>query len=136
MTSSSVVQGGGSGQSSSSFSLLGIELVLEYDPDFLLRLPITLVLPGVRRASSSKGTSQAILALLLQTGGGGGGNISSRESSEKCSSSASSLRGLKAGVSSRSLERLSSLPCLLTSLCRSRAVGTVLGGILMGDVMG
>lgn len=53
-----------------------------------------------------------MLARLLQTGGGGGGRISSRESSEKCSSSASSLKGLKAGVSSRSLERLSSLPCL------------------------
>lgn len=45
VTSSSVVQGGGSGQSSNSFNRLGIELVLEYEPDFLLRLPTTLVLP-------------------------------------------------------------------------------------------
>lgn len=73
----------------------------------------------MRSASSSKGTSQAILARLLQTGGGGGGRISSRESSEKCSSSASSLKGLKAGVSSRSLERLSSLPCLKSRGCNA-----------------
>lgn len=134
VTSSSVVQGGGSGQSSNSFNLFGIELVLENDPDFFLLRPITFVLPGVNSDSSSRGTSQAILALLLQLGGGGG-SISSRESSEKCSSSAISLSGRSPG-SSRSLERLSSLTLLFTSLCLSNAVGTVLGGTLVGDVRG
>lgn len=45
VTSSSVVHGGGSGQSFNSFNRFGIELVLEYEPDFLLRLPTTFVLP-------------------------------------------------------------------------------------------
>lgn len=111
-TSSSVLHGGGSGQSSNSFNLFGIELVLECEcsPDRLLLRPTTLVLPGVSSGSSwSKGTSQAMLLLLLQTGGGGG-SISSRESSENRSSSASSLNGRSPPTgSSKSLDKLSSL---------------------------